>query len=127
MSKLKRKQEVEVILNPQQERFLEFYYDINSETTFANAFASALAAGYSESYARVLTAPSIKNLWIRQNNKTALTPEHITTIIERIAMKGNREGDQLRALELLAKFHGMIVDKSENKNLNIEVALSDLK
>lgn len=118
---------MDIVLSPKQEDFLRYYYDVNSEGTFGNAYASALAAGYSESYARVLTAPSIKNMWIRQNNKTALTPEHINAIVEKIALKGKREGDQLRALELLAKFHGMIVDKSENKNLNIEVALSDLK
>lgn len=118
---------VETILSPKQEAFLKYYYDVNSTETFANAYASAVAAGYSDSYAKILTAPSIKNMWIRQNNKTALTPEHITSIIEKIAMKGMREGDQLRALELLAKFHGMIVDKTENKNLNIEMALEDLK
>lgn len=114
------------ILSPKQELFLHYYYSVE-EDTFANAYASAIRAGYSESYAKLLTAPAINNLWIREKNAQRLTEDHITRLIEKIAMKGNRQSDQLRALELLAKFKGMVVDRSENKNLNIETALSDLK
>lgn len=116
----------ERFLTPKQEKFLALYYDVESKT-FANTYASAVSAGYSESYARVLTTPAIGNLWVRQNNTQKLTEDHITRLIEKIAMKGNRQNDQLRALELLARFKGMVVDKSENKNLNIETSLAELK
>lgn len=112
--------------NPRQEKFLEYYFD-NRSSTFANAFQSALLAGYTETYARTLTAPAVKNMWLRQNNRISLTEEHINLLVEDIAITGNRQSDKLRALELLAKLRGMIVDKSANISLNIEAALSDLK
>lgn len=112
--------------SPRQEKFLEYYFTSDSET-FANAYQSALKAGYKETYARTLTAPAVKNAWIRHNNRISLTEEHITGLIESIAISGNRQSDKLRALELLAKLRGMIVDKSANVSLNIEAALSDLK
>lgn len=112
--------------NPKQELFLKAYYDPASET-FGNVYASAIESGYSESYARTMSAPSINNLWLRENNKTSLEAEHITGLVEKIAIRGRRENDQLRALELLAKMKGMIIDKSQNLNVNIETALESLK
>lgn len=112
--------------NPRQDEFLKYYYDRNSET-FANAYQSAIRAGYSESYARVLTANSVKNLWLKYNDKTNLTEEHIEGLIQQIAVNGFKESDQLRALELLAKLKGMLVERNATVNLNIESALQDLK
>jgi hypothetical protein len=112
--------------NPKQELFLKNYYDPTSET-FGNVFQSAVQAGYKESYAKQMAAPAVNNLWLRENDKTSLNDNHITTLVERIAIKGRREGDQLRALELLAKMHGLIVDRSQNLNVNIETALESLK
>lgn len=112
--------------NPKQEKFLQNYYDPDSPT-FGNAFKSAIEAGYRESYARAMSAPSMNNLWLRENNRTSLTTEHITTLVERIAIRGRREGDQLRALELLAKMNGMIIDRQQSVNVNIETALESLK
>lgn len=112
--------------NPKQEKFLEYYFDPTS-STFANTYQSAMKAGYSDSYARTLSAPAVNNMWLQQSNKRSLTPTHITGLVEEIATSNARPGDKLRALELLAKLHGMIVDKSLTATVNIETALQSLK
>jgi hypothetical protein len=113
-------------LTPRQEMFLEIYYNPTSPT-FANVFQSAIKSGYSEYYARTMRAPSIGNTWIKQNNRQQMTNDHIVTGIARIAHSGLRDSDKLRAYELLAKFEGMLVDKSIVGHVNIEEALKELK
>lgn len=116
-------------LNPKQEAFLEAYYSPRSET-FGNVYRSALAVGYSESYAKLLKAPAIGNKWVSIENykgATELTPAHIVSGIERVALRGMTDKDRLKALELLAKLQGMLVDKSIVGHVNIEQALTDLK
>jgi len=114
------------VRDPRQEKFFEYYFDIKSRT-FANAYKSAKRAGYSETYARTLTAPAVNNMWIKHNDKRNLTPEHITALVENIAVDGVKENNQLKALELLAKFNGMVVDRSITAHANIETALQALK
>jgi ubiquinone biosynthesis protein UbiJ len=64
--KKKRKKDIKkaLILNPQQEKFLNYYLDINSET-FGNAYQSALKAKYSEEYAQNITA--LMPSWLSEN------------------------------------------------------------
>lgn len=54
-----------VKLNPQQAAFKENYTNPTSET-FGNAYRSALAAGFSDEYAGVLTAPSKEVEWVAE-------------------------------------------------------------
>lgn len=114
--------------NPKQQRFLTYYFDPASKT-FSNVYQSALLAGYSDSYARTLTRRNGKNMWLSEYiNNTELTGEHITASITSIALDPiQKSSDRLRALELLAKLKGLLVDKSITAHVNIEQALSDLK
>lgn len=114
--------------NPKQQRFLTYYFDPASKT-FSNVFQSALSAGYSESYARTLTRKSNKNMWLTEYlNNTELKQEHIIASVTSIALDPvAKHSDRLRALELVAKLKGLLVDKSITAHVNIEQALSDLK
>ncbi len=77
-----------------------------------------------------MKSPAVGNKWIKLENyvgASELTPQHIVGGIEKIALKGFQEKDKLKALELLAKLKGMLVDKSITAHVNIEQALSELK
>ncbi len=115
--------------DPKKQAFLAYYYEPMSPT-YANVYRSGLRAGFSEQYCRIMKSPSIGNKWIKLENyvgKSELTPEHIIGGIERVALKGMQEKDKLKALELLAKLKGMLVDRSVTAHVNIEQALSELK
>lgn len=114
--------------NPKQQLFLHNYFDPTSKT-FGNVFQSAITAGYKESYARTLTRRSNKNMWLSEYARnTQLEPEHILAGITNIATDSNsKPSEQLKAYELLAKFKGMIIDRSASVTVNIETALNDLK
>jgi phage terminase small subunit len=53
------------MLNPQQLAFKENYTNPNSET-FGNAYRSALNAGFSDEYAKVITSPSAELQWVSE-------------------------------------------------------------
>ena len=114
--------------NPRQQKFLELYFDPMSKT-YANIYRSAREAGYSESHSRTLTRSKNKNMWLKEyQSKTELTPEHILQGVQNIATQGNaKNSDRLRAYELLARLHGMLVDKSITATVNIQDIIKDLK
>ena len=115
--------------NPKQILMLAYYLDTKARDTFGNAYQSAIKAGYSESYARQITSPAVKNMWLQEYQRmlTKLEPEHITQGIQDIAVNGIRDSDRLRAYELLAKIQGLLIDRTATVNFNIETALSELK
>jgi len=122
----KRSDTGELILDPKKQAFLAAYYDPTSEY-YANAYRSALHAGFSESYARCLTAPAMNNTWIKAENyykNTKLTPEHIVKSAENLALRGKKEETKLKALDFLAKIHGMMVEKKITATVNIEELLN---
>lgn len=124
-----KNRDIGAYLDPQKQKFLDAYYNPSSPT-FANTYRSALKSGYSESYAKRMKSPAAGNQWISMENylgRTEMTPEHIVSSIERVALKGMQDKDKLRALELLAKLRGLIVEKSVVGHVNIEKALKDLK
>jgi phage terminase small subunit len=128
-----RKQQNEVAPNqwygtPQQEKFLLLYLDPKSKT-FANPYESAMEAGFSESYARIISAPSVNRIWIKEaRNLMDMGPEHIIQGLQAEAVNPNgRSGDKIRAYELLAKIQGMFVERKVVGHVNIEQALNDLK
>lgn len=103
--------------NPKQLLFMNNWLDPKS-TTFANAYQSALAAGYSEPYAAQITAEDTGNKWIREYMRMALLqPEHIIQKIQSIATGAvdskSPDDTRLRALELLAKLSGMLIERRE--------------
>jgi hypothetical protein len=114
--------------NPKQLLFCAFYLDPKLPDTFGNAYQSALQAGYSDNYAKQITAPSISNKWITEYKRIALLqPEHITAGITDIALNAAKASDRLRAYELLAKLQGLLVDRQISATVNIEQALNSLK
>lgn len=118
--------ELSIQNDPKKQEFLARYYDPNSET-YANAYRSALAAGYSNNYAKQLTA--VGNNWIKVGNylnHTNMTPEHIIAQAEKIALTGKTDGDRLKALEFVAKLKGMMVDKKIVGHVNLETVLGEL-
>ena len=114
-------------LTPQQNTFLEHYWDPASET-YGNVYRSALQAGYSDNYARLLRSPSQGNAWIRTYHApTQYTEDHIVMAITKIAQGGFQDKDKLQALKLLAQLRGMLVEKKMVATVSIEEALRDLK
>jgi phage terminase small subunit len=114
--------------NPKQERFVRLYMDPTSET-FGNAFQSAVQAGYKESYSRIIVSKQIGNQWVKQyHDLINLEPEHIVAAIQSEAMNksGNRGSERLKALEMLAKMKGMLVERSVVGHVNIEQAINEL-
>lgn len=112
----------------QQERFLQAYLDPQSHT-FANVYASAQEAGYSETYAKVMSSPSFNLQWIKEaRNIVSMKPEHVIQRLQREALNDeNRTTDKLKALELIGKAQGMFVDRKLIGHVNLEQALNDLE
>lgn len=112
----------------QQEEFLQFYLDPKS-STFANPYKSAMEAGYSEKYARIIATPSVGSKWIKEaHDIIALRPEHVVQKLQEVALDGNEETrNKLRALELIGKAQGMFVDRKIVGHVNIEQAINDLQ
>ena len=121
-----KKVEQSIQKDPKKQDFLHRYYNPSSET-YANAYQSALAAGYSENYSKQIV--SVGSRWVKIGNyvdATNLTPEHIIKSAERIALKPDtKDSDKLKSLEFLAKTHGMLVDKKIVAHTNIEDWLNE--
>ena len=63
--KIDGRRRVRSIFNPMQMLFIQYYFDPKSET-FSNARESAVKAGFSESYAKVMTAESFGLKWVAE-------------------------------------------------------------
>jgi hypothetical protein len=115
--------------SPKQEKFLLLYLDPKSKT-FANSYESAMEAGFSESYSKVIASPAMNRHWLKEaRNLVNMGPEHIAQALQDEALnhKDNRGSDRIRALELLAKMQGLFVEKKIVGHVNIEEALNELK
>ena len=113
--------------DPKKQDFLRRYYEPSSPT-YANAYQSALDAGFAESYAKTITSPSLGLKWVKIENykdATNMTPQHIIKSAERIALRGSKDSEQLKALEFLAKINGMLVEKKVVASVSIEDLLND--
>jgi hypothetical protein len=122
------KHERELKIDPRKRALLKYYYDPDSDT-YSNLLRSALKAGYRESYARSMSHKS-KNKWIDIENyeeRTSMTADHITSSFENIALKSVKEENRLKALEMLAKLKGMMIEKKITATVNIEDILSDVE
>lgn len=115
--------------DPKKQRWLEYYYNPASET-YSNAYRSGLKAGFSDSYSRMLKSPSMNIKWTAIDNYTdrqSMQPEHIVSSYEKIALQSPKEENQLKALEMLAKIRGMLVDKKIIATTTIEDVLNDIE
>jgi len=117
----------ELILDKKKTDFLAFYYDPNSET-YANAYQSALKAGFTHHYAKTIMSPAVGNTWVKIENyyqNTTLTVQHIIQSAENLALRAKKEETRLKALDFLARIHGMMVEKKITATVNIEELLND--
>jgi hypothetical protein len=118
--------EESIHLDPKKQAFLANYYDPESET-YANGYRSALKAGYSEGYSKNLVTENPR--WIKIGNylnSTNMTPEHIVKSAEKLALMAHKDADKMKAIEFLAKTHGMLVEKKIVAHANIESFLDEL-
>ena len=114
--------------NVKQEKWLLYYLDPKSPT-FGNAYESAMEAGFSESYSRIIASPSVNRLWVKEaRNIISLHPEHIIQGFQEFALDKNEKSElRLRALELLAKTQGMFIERKQVLHGTYEEALRSLK
>lgn len=113
---------------PQQEEFLVRYMDPKSPT-FANPYKSAMEAGYSESYARIIAQPSVNRQWIAEaRDIISMQPEHIVQGLQEFALDPSKKDEiRLRALELLGKSKGIFVERKQILHANIDEALREFE
>ncbi len=100
-------------LNPQQSDFMKRYLLPDSET-YRNAYASAKAAGYSETYAKSITdqAPWLSEILGKTEDVTV--DEIIAGI--KAETQTDRSADRLKAWELLGKHKKMFTDRVALEN-----------
>lgn len=111
---------------PQQNLFMGYWLDPNSET-FSNAYASALRAKYSPHYAVLIAAPTTANKWIKEYLKnTVMDGEHVKQGLQDIYLNPKTYNNsrspadtRLKALELLGKVTGIINDKGNSMTVNV--------
>lgn len=98
-------------LTKKQLKFVEYYYDPNSET-FGEIYKSGVRAGFGKTYA--LRLMSNKLLWLDDAKKRLkfMTTDHIYQSLQDVAVKGDNK-DKLKALELMGKAQGMFIDRQQ--------------
>jgi hypothetical protein len=105
-----------VRLTPRQYKFVALWLDPTNKETYANAYQSALAAGFSPSYSRILTSNALNLEWVAEAKKqlAVYEPEHIYRAFQDIATSSRQDRDKLKALELMGKSRGMFVDRVQS-------------
>ena len=106
----------QVKLTKRQYTFVENYLTPTSPT-FANAYQSAVAAGYSKSYAGIVTSDALALEWIEEAKRQlgSYEPEHIYRAFQNIAKTSAQDRDKLKALELMGKARGMFIDRVQSE------------
>lgn len=103
-------------LTNRQYKFVSLWLDPTNKDTFANAYQSAITAGFSPSYARILTGNALNLEWVAEAKKqlAVFEPVHIYQAFQDIASSSKADRDRLKALELMGKARGMFVDRVES-------------
>lgn len=106
------------IQTPKQQRFIELWLNPSS-VSFSNAYRSALNAGYSESYARKITARYTGLKWISDSKRSLskLQPNDIILELQFLALSGSQDRDRLTALDKLARIQGMYSRSPQVKDI----------
>jgi hypothetical protein len=107
---------------PQQNKFMELWTDPLS-ATFSNAYKSAIAAGYSEHYARIIASPNTCNKWISEYQRLSkMELEHLEQRLSKIVNgtitrneSNSPEDTRIRAIELYAKLTGKLDQRNQVK------------
>lgn len=113
-------------ITPQQIKFVELWLtpkiDGEKNKHFGDAYTSAIEAGFSDSYARRLTARSMDIDWVAEARKRLISfkPEHTVKQLEELAMNSRKDADRIRSLEILARIQGMFIDRSINTNIDVK-------
>ena len=96
------------VSTPKQQLFIKYWLDSDS-TSFGNAYQSALRAGFSKNYARIITSRYTDLDWLSEykRNHIDLQPAHITMQLQEIAIKDTSSSIRISALDKLARIHGM--------------------
>ena len=104
-----------VKLNKQKRDFINAWLDPKSET-YGNAYQSALAVGYSESYARTITTDHRNTEWIQQAKDILkqFTPMHVIQGFQYEAINAKASKDRQNALDKIAKINGMYIERKES-------------
>jgi len=107
-------------VTPKQQSFVEYWLSSDS-TSFGNAYKSAIRAGYSHHYAKVITSQHTNLLWVREARRMLVTlqPDHITYQLQKIAMNASDISDRLSALDKLARIHGMYTHRLDSTSYTI--------
>lgn len=110
-----------------QQDWLSYYMNPKSET-WGNAYQSALRAGYSESYARVIMSDSVALEWVKQaRNIMRLNPEHLKVALAQIINDPySKDSDKIAAIKLLGQDQGMFVQKQLVGVVPLEQMLNEL-
>lgn len=103
-------------VTPKQLKFVENWLQPDSPT-FGNAYQSALAAGFSKTYALKITATSTEVEWISvaRRKLTTFNPEHTIRCIQFIAENAPLMRDRLTALGMIGKSQGLFVDRVQHQ------------
>lgn len=99
--------------------FIEFWLSDPGADTFGNAYLSAKEAGFSESYARVITGEALGLDWVKEAKDlyaAAMSPAHIYKGVQDIALNTRSDRDKLNAYTQLGKWNGMEVSRSVNEH-----------
>ena len=110
----------------QQEKWLNYYMDPKSPS-YANAYASAIRAGYSRWAAQKMETKDCQKWVAEAKNMMRLTPEHLKQQLQMIIVNDiSKDADKISAIKLLGKEHNMFVDKQVTAHIGIEEALKEL-
>jgi phage terminase small subunit len=119
------------MLNLKQQRFVKEYI------VSLNATQSAINAGYSKHTAQQVGSRLLLNVLIKDeiskqmkliDDEKIMTASETLQRITEIARSPNaKETDKLKALELMSKRHGLLIDKSEETKAITITLVDDLK
>lgn len=112
-SQVVAKQANQWTITPKQIKFVELWLTPGSET-FGNAYQSALKAGFTHEYAKVITSDAQGLEWVQAAKKRLITlePSHTIKALEHMALHSSQDRDKIKALELVGKIQGLFVDRS---------------
>jgi phage terminase small subunit len=122
---IKTKQ-ITTVLTPRQSSFMELYTD-RSSTSFGNAYQSAIAAGYSDQFARNIT--HLKPEWLSDNIGQMVRIIEPDDIMKKLTVIINSDTEptivRLKAIEMTMKAYSMMVQRQERNpevvTLNIDL------
>lgn len=114
----------------QQLNWLNYYMNPRETKTYANAYESAIQAGYSKDYARQIMSPSLALQWVKSAKAImrSMNTEHLRGMLEDIAMNRHESArDRIAAAKLLGMDQGMFVQKQITAHVGLEQALEGLE